>query len=122
MLVADNQNRLAAWPRDLVLTQDFHPAEKLACQNGERNPKHAKGSAASANLTATDNVSRHRTFKSRTQIGKKTEAFLRAAVGPSFVVAAAAVVAITLSLVPAPDRPVFLAGPLSGHSLLHFPR
>jgi hypothetical protein len=31
-------------------------------------------------------------------------------------------VAITLSLLPARDRPLSLAGPISGHSVLHFPR
>jgi hypothetical protein len=64
---------------------------------------------------------------------KKTEDLLRSAVGPLlavataavaplFVAAVAAVVAITLSLSPAPDRPLSLAGPISGHSVLHFPR
>jgi hypothetical protein len=64
---------------------------------------------------------------------KKTEDLLRSAVGPLlavataavaplFVAAVAAVVAITFSLSPAPDRPLSLAGPISGHSVLHFPR
>jgi hypothetical protein len=56
------------------------------------------------------------------QIGEKTEAFLRSVAGPLFVLATAAVVAITLSVLPAPDRPAPIVGPLSGHSLLHFPR
>jgi hypothetical protein len=38
------------------------------------------------------------------------------------VVAAAGLIAVTLSLAPASDRPPFLEGPLSGHSLLHSPR
>ena len=46
-----------------------------------------------------------------------------AVVAPLFVAAVAvAVVAITLSLLPARDRPLSLAGPISGHSVLHFPR
>ena len=64
---------------------------------------------------------------------KKTEDFLRslvgplvavatAAVGPLLVAATAAVVAISLSLSPAPDRPLSVDGPVSGHSVLHFPR
>jgi hypothetical protein len=63
----------------------------------------------------------------------KTDDFLRSAVGPLvavataalgplFVAAAADVVAITLSHSPAPDRPLSLDGPVSGHSILHFPR
>jgi hypothetical protein len=62
----------------------------------------------------------------------KTDDFLRSAVGPlvavataalgPLFVAAAAVVAITLSHSPAPDRPLSLDGPVSGHSILHFPR
>jgi hypothetical protein len=54
--------------------------------------------------------------------GEKTQAFLRAAVGDGIVLAAAAAVAITLLVLPAPDRPAPIAGPLTGHSLLHFPR
>ena len=64
---------------------------------------------------------------------KKTQDFLRslvgplvavatAAVGPLLVAATAALVAISLSLSPAPDRPLSLDGPVSGHSVLHFPR
>jgi hypothetical protein len=44
------------------------------------------------------------------------------AVGPFLTLAAAAALAIAVAMTPASDRPVFPAGPLSGHSILHFPR
>ena len=43
-------------------------------------------------------------------------------VGPFLTLAAAATVAIAISMTPASDRSVFPAGPLSGHSIMHFPR
>jgi hypothetical protein len=47
---------------------------------------------------------------------------LRSVVGSLVVFAAAAVLAITISLTPASDGPGRVAGPLSGHSILHFSR
>ena len=77
--------------------------------------------------------SRIATVDTPAHTSKKTEDFLRslvgplvavatAAVGPLLVAATAAVVAISLSLSPAPDRPLSVDGPVSGHSVLHFPR
>ena len=56
------------------------------------------------------------------QTAERANRFLRSLVGPLVVFAAAAVVAITFSLAPASDGPAPIAGPLSGHSILHFPR
>ena len=53
-------------------------------------------------------------------LGKQTETLLWVALGPLLFVAAAGLIAITLSWLP--DGPASLAGPLSGQSLLHFPR
>src|SRR5271165_4707445 len=78
--VADNQNTITAGPRGPVLMQDFHLLEKLAHQNRERIPErtvHAKGSAAHGTLTVTKDVTRYTKVKALSQIGKKTEAFLR---------------------------------------------
>src|SRR5689334_17467810 len=80
MPVADNQNTTTAGPRGPVLMQDFHLLEKLAHQNRERIPErtvHAKGSAAYGTLTVTKDVTRYTKVKALSQIGKKTEAFLR---------------------------------------------
>ena len=80
MPVADNQNTTTAGPRGPVLMQDFHLLEKLAHQNRERIPErtvHAKGSAAYGTLTVTKDVTRYTKVKALSQVGKKTEAFLR---------------------------------------------
>src|SRR3977135_4115504 len=78
--VADNQNSLTAGPRGPVLMQDFYLLEKLAHQNRERIPErgqHAKGSGAYGTLTVTKDISKYTKVKALSQIGKKTEAFLR---------------------------------------------
>src|SRR5262245_65966037 len=80
MPVGDNQNTITAGPRGPVLMQDFHLLEKLAHQNRERIPErtvHAKGSAAYGTLTVTHDVTRYTKAKALSQIGKKTDAFLR---------------------------------------------
>jgi catalase len=80
MPVADNQNSLTAGPRGPVLMQDFYLLEKLAHQNRERIPErgqHAKGSGAYGTLTVTKDISKYTKVKALSQIGKKTEAFLR---------------------------------------------
>src|SRR4030088_2578401 len=78
--VADNQNSITVGPRGPLLMQDFHLFEKLAHQNRERIPErtvHAKGSAAYGTLTVTHDISHYTKVKALSQIGKKTEAFLR---------------------------------------------
>ena len=78
--VADNQNSLTAGPRGPVLMQDFHLLEKLAHQNRERIPErtvHAKGSGAYGTLTITNDITKFTKAAALSQVGKKTEAFLR---------------------------------------------
>src|SRR5208282_2003114 len=78
--VADNQNSITAGPRGPVLMQDFHLLEKLAHQNRERIPErtvHAKGSGAYGTLTVTKDITKYTKVKALSQVGKKTEAFLR---------------------------------------------
>src|SRR5580698_8866816 len=78
--IADNQNSVTAGPRGPVLMQDFHLLEKLAHQNRERIPErtvHAKGSAAYGTLTVTKDIAKYTKVKALSQVGKKTEAFLR---------------------------------------------
>ena len=60
--------------------QDFHLLEKLAHQNRERIPErtvHAKGSGAYGTLTVTNDITRYTKAVALSQVGKKTEAFLR---------------------------------------------
>jgi catalase len=78
--IADNQNSLTAGPFGPVLMQDFHLLEKLAHQNRERIPErtvHAKGSGAYGTLTVTNDITRYTSAAVLSQVGKKTEAFLR---------------------------------------------
>ena len=76
--------------------------------------------------TTTINVTDYSEIKASAQTAKRTakrtDRPLRSVVGPLVVFAAVAVVAITFSLTPASDGPAPVAGPLSGHSILHFPR
>ena len=80
MPIADNQNSITAGPRGPLLMQDFHLLEKLAHQNRERIPErtvHAKGSGAYGTLTVTRDITKYTKVKALSQVGKKTEAFLR---------------------------------------------
>ncbi len=53
-------------------------------------------------------------------LGKQIQTLLWGAFGPLLFVATAGLIAITLLCLP--EGPASLAGPLSGQSLLHFPR
>jgi hypothetical protein len=80
------------------------------------------GSAGYDAPTRTIDVTDYSDIKACAQTAERTDRPLRSVVGPLVVFAAAAVVAITFSLTPASDGPAPVAGPLSGHSILHFPR
>ena len=78
--VADNQNSVTAGPRGPVLMQDYQLIEKLAHQNRERIPErvvHAKGWGAYGTLTVTDDISRYTRATIFSDVGKKTDLFLR---------------------------------------------
>jgi catalase len=78
--VADNQNALTAGERGPVLVQDWQLFEKHAPFNREKIPErlvHAKGSAAYATLTITQHIAQYSKAKVFSQVGKKTECFLR---------------------------------------------
>ncbi|MBB4038632.1 catalase [Microvirga flocculans] len=78
--IADNQNSLSAGARGPLLLQDYQLIEKLAHQNRERIPErvvHAKGSAAYGTLTITNDITKYSKAKVFSEIGKKTEVFLR---------------------------------------------
>jgi catalase len=80
MPVADNQNSITAGPRGPLLMEDFYLLEKLAHQNRERIPErgqHAKGSGAYGTLTITHDITKYSKAKALSQVGKKTEAFIR---------------------------------------------
>ena len=78
--VADNQNALTAGERGPLLVQDWQLFEKHAHFNRERIPErvvHAKGSAAYGTLTITHDITKYTKAKVFSQVGKKTECFLR---------------------------------------------
>jgi catalase len=78
--VGDNQNSLTAGPRGPLLVQDWQLFEKHAHFNRERIPErvvHAKGSGAYGTLTVTRDITRYTKAKLFSEVGKKTECFLR---------------------------------------------
>jgi hypothetical protein len=120
--VADNKDSFVLGPRTPILIGAFEPLERPA--RGGRSPRLAviSGSAAYKAPPMTIDVTDYREIKAPARTAKRTNPFPRSAVGSLIVFAAAAVVAITLSVLPAADRPALVAGPLTGHSILHFPR
>ena len=78
--VGDNQNVLTAGPRGPMLLQDFWFLEKLAHFDREVIPErrmHAKGSAAYGTFTVTNDISKYTKAKLFSEVGKKTDVFLR---------------------------------------------
>jgi catalase len=78
--VVDNQNAMTAGPRGPVLLQDVWYLEKLAHFDREVIPErrmHAKGSGAYGTFTVTHDITRYTRAKIFSEIGKKTDLFLR---------------------------------------------
>lgn len=78
--VVDNQNALTAGPRGPLLMQDVWFLEKLAHFDREVIPErrmHAKGSGAYGTLTVTKDITKYTKAKLFSEIGKKTELFMR---------------------------------------------
>lgn len=119
--VADDRDNFIVGPRGPTI-DDFQLLDRFAGR--ERNPRVTvvSGSAAHDAEPVTIDVTDYVEIKSHSATIGSTDRFLRRVAGPLLAFAAAAVVAITVSILPAPDLPAPLAGALSGHSLLHFPR
>lgn len=78
--VAENQNVQTAGKRGPMLIQDAWYLEKLAHFDREVIPErrmHAKGSGAFGTFTVTHDISRYTKAKIFSEIGKKTETFVR---------------------------------------------
>lgn len=78
--VVDNQNIMTAGPRGPALLQDVWFLEKLAHFDREVIPErrmHAKGSGAYGTFTVTSDITKYTKAKIFSQIGKKTDCFLR---------------------------------------------
>lgn len=78
--VPDNQNVLTAGPRGPMLLQDVWFLEKLAHFDREVIPErrmHAKGSGAYGTFTVTQDITPYTRAKIFSEIGKKTDLFVR---------------------------------------------
>ena len=78
--VPDNQNAVTAGPRGPMLLQDVWFLEKLAHFDREVIPErrmHAKGSGAFGVFTVTHDITKYTKAKIFSEIGKKTEMFVR---------------------------------------------
>ncbi|CAM2154208.1 Catalase [Pararobbsia alpina] len=78
--VVDNQNVQTAGPRGPQLLQDVWFLEKLAYFDREVIPErrmHAKGSGAFGTFTVTHDITKYSRAKIFSEIGKKTELFIR---------------------------------------------
>ena len=78
--VPTNQNVMTAGPRGPALLQDIWFLEKLAHFDREVIPErrmHAKGSGAYGNFTVTHDISQYTHAKIFSQVGKKTDLFIR---------------------------------------------
>lgn len=78
--VVDNENAITAGPRGPMLLQDTWFLEKLAHFDREVIPErrmHAKGSGAYGTFTVTHDITRYTKASLFSQIGKKTDLFMR---------------------------------------------
>ncbi len=78
--VADNQNVMTAGPRGPMLLQDVWYLEKLGHFDREVIPErrmHAKGSGAYGTFTVTHDITRYTKAKIFSEVGKKTDLFVR---------------------------------------------
>ena len=78
--VVDNQNVMTAGPRGPMLLQDVWFLEKLAHFDREVIPErrmHAKGSGAYGTFTVTHDITRYTKAKIFSEVGKKTDLFVR---------------------------------------------
>ncbi len=78
--VGDNQNVMTAGPRGPMLLQDVWYLEKLAHFDREVIPErrmHAKGSGAYGVFTVTHDVTKYTKAKIFSEVGKKTDLFVR---------------------------------------------
>ena len=80
MPIPDNQNSRTAGPRGPMLMEDVWFQEKMANFNREVIPErrmHAKGSGAFGTFTVTRDITKYTRAKLFSEIGKKTDVFVR---------------------------------------------
>jgi catalase len=119
--VADPQNKLIVGPRRPLLMDDLQLLERQVQSVRKPRIMVLSGSAGYDAPTTTIDVTDYREIKAPAQTAKRTDRSLSSAAA-LVAFATVAVIAITLSLAPGSDGPAPVDGPLSGHSILHFPR
>jgi hypothetical protein len=122
-MAADRENSFIVGPRGPVLVEGFEHLDGPARR--ERSPRLTvvSGSADYSARPITIDVTDYREIKAHAQTAKRTDPFVGSVVSALLSFAAAAVmVAIAFSVTLAPDALAPVAGPLSGHGILHFPR
>lgn len=78
--VVDNNNAMTAGPRGPMLLQDVWYLEKMSHFNREVIPErrmHAKGSGAFGTFTVTNDITKYTKAKVFSEVGKKTDMFVR---------------------------------------------
>lgn len=76
----NNQDSKSAGPRGPLLLENYQLLEKLAHQNRERIPErtvHAKGSGAHGSFKVTNDISKYTCARLFSEVGKKTDMFIR---------------------------------------------
>jgi catalase len=79
-VVPNDQNSLTVSNNGPIIFQDVHLIEKLAHFNRERIPErivHAKGAGAGGYFELTKDVSKYTKAKFLSEVGKRTEVFVR---------------------------------------------
>lgn len=117
--VADPQNEFIVGPRGPFPMDDL---QRLGRQAHRAHKPRITVIGGTAGYDAPIDVTDYTEIGAPAQTAKRTERPLRFVVGPLVVFAAAAVIAIMLSLTVASDGPAPVDGSLSGHGILHFPR
>lgn len=120
--VADPQNEFIVGPRGPFPMDDLQRLGRQAHRAHKPRITVIGGTAGYDAPTTTIDVTDYTEIGAPAQTAKRTERPLRFVVGPLVVFAAAAVIAIMLSLTVASDGPAPVDGSLSGHGILHFPR
>jgi hypothetical protein len=117
--VNNHAHSLIVAQRGRVLTDDLDFPRRPA---GRARVTVVSGSATYGPRSMIIDAADSAEIESPLTVVARIEDVLRSVAGPLVVLAAALALAITVSITPAPDLPGPVAGPLSGHSVLHFPR
>jgi hypothetical protein len=120
--VAEPQNKLAPTARGLVRMEDFHRPQSQGYRVRKPLVTVISGAAHYGAPRTTIDVTNYHEINAPARTVERARGALRSIMGPSVAGAAAVLVAIALSLMPASDGPATLTESPFGQSILHFPR